>query len=326
MAARDPAVGAEAQPDQEIAAERLHQGDALAQARPGGQRGRDRPGGQRCEPRPDQRDARSHFADAHPDPRIHVAFGKDRHVQGDLVIGRVGDRVAGIERASRTAADVAARPPAGDEVGSHDAGVAGAILQRRRIVVQPHDLGKTRLDHVEHDGDGGRAVAGEILRDAARHDAVHHQPVPERDVARRQNPLAQDAAMRMQDGERRVVADRPDVAQVIGDALELRHHAAHDRGAPRHVDVEGGLDGARKRKARCDRGVAGYARDDPLRAREVGSRQQAVDALVDVAEPLLQPRHRLAVGGEAGVSGSMMPACTGPTGIRAGPRRARGDS
>ncbi len=37
--------------------------------------------------------------------------------------------------------------------------------------------------------------------------------------------------------ESRVIADRPDVAQVVGDALELRHHAAQHGGARRSADA-----------------------------------------------------------------------------------------
>ena len=70
------------------------------------------------------------------------------------------------------------------------------------------------------------AVGGEIARDAARHDAVHHQPVAEAGVGRAQHALAQDAALRVHDGKRRVVADGADVAEMIGEPFQLRHQRA----------------------------------------------------------------------------------------------------
>ena len=42
--------------------------------------------------------------------------------------------------------------------------------------------------------------------------------------------LAQNAAMGVVERECRIVADRADVAQMIGDALELGHHPAQHRG------------------------------------------------------------------------------------------------
>ena len=43
--------------------------------------------------------------------------------------------------------------------------------------------------------------------------------------------------------------------------------------------------------------------DDPCRALEVGAREQGLDALMDVAEPLLKADHGLAVAGEAEAAG-----------------------
>ncbi len=58
-----------------------------------------------------------------------------------------------------------------------------------------------------------------------------------------------------------------------------------------------------KAEAERDRRIARDARDDAGRLVQVAVGQQAVDALVHVAEPLLQPRHDLAVGGEAEMAG-----------------------
>ena len=72
------------------------------------------------------------------------------------------------------------------------------------------------------------APPGPMSSDAARHDAVHHQAMAEGAVGRRQHALAEDAAMGVDEREGGVVADRADVAEMIGDALELGHDAAQD--------------------------------------------------------------------------------------------------
>ena len=52
-----------------------------------------------------------------------------------------------------------------------------------------------------------------------------------------------------------------------------------------------------------DRRIARDAAGEPGGAVEVGALHQAVDALVDVAEPLFEPHDRLAIGGEAEMPG-----------------------
>ena len=150
-------------------------------------------------------------------PLVKTGTAKAAHVW------RVGKVAAGIEVAARGAADVAAGRPLFDQVLADDAGVAGAILQRRRVVIEPHHFGERLFDLVEHDLQAPRRAGAGPLG-AARDDAVHHQAVAERAVRRRQHALAEDAAMGVDERERRIVADRADVAQMIGDALKLGHH------------------------------------------------------------------------------------------------------
>ena len=56
--------------------------------------------------------------------------------------------------------------------------------------------------------------------------AIHHQPMAEAGVRGAQHALAQDAAMRVHQRERGVVADRADIAEMIGEPLELGHQRA----------------------------------------------------------------------------------------------------
>ena len=65
----------------------------------------------------------------------------------------------------------------------------------------------------------GRQVAG----DAARRDAIHHQPMAERHLRCPQDLFAQYRAMGLHDRECGIVAYRADVAEMIGDAFKLGH-------------------------------------------------------------------------------------------------------
>ena len=109
--------------------------------------------------------------------------------------------------------------------------------------------------------------------------------------------------MGMDQRKGRIVADRADVAEMIGKAFELRHHAAQDGRPRRRRDAERCLDRQRKRKAERDGRIARCARDDVAGLRHLGAAEQTVDTLVHVAEPLLDPRHGLAVRGEAEMAG-----------------------
>src|SRR5260221_2009353 len=82
---------------------------------------------------------------------------------------------------------------------------------------------------------------------------------------RAQHPLAQDAAMGLHEGEGGVVADGADIAEVIGDALELRHHRAQPDGAAWYGEIERGLDGAREGERMGDRAVARDPRGEACR-------------------------------------------------------------
>jgi hypothetical protein len=190
---------------------------------------------------------------------------------------------------------MSARRPAFHQLRSHEPGPAGAILQRWRIAIERDDFVEPRLDFRERGHDRSGAIRRNVLRDAAGHDPVHHQPVAERPVRRRQYPLAENSAMGMDQRKGRVIADRADIAEMIGDAFELRHDAAQCRGARRRLDAQRRLHGKRKRKAERDGRVPRRPRGDAGRPVHTRTGQQCIDALVHVAEPLLQARHGLAI-------------------------------
>ena len=110
--------------------------------------------------------------------------------------------------------------------------------------------------------------------------------------------------MRVHQREGGVVADGADVAEMVGEALELGHQraqpdaraaAARARAPPRRR--------ARRRARRrpCCRRRCG--RRASRRARVGAPTIRLLDALVHVAQPLLQPHDGLAVGGEAEMAG-----------------------
>jgi hypothetical protein len=67
-----------------------------------------------------------------------------------------------------------------------------AVLQGRGVVVKLDQRRKGLADGGDQLTDLLERIRGQIDANAARHDAVHHQPVPETDGGRAQNPLAQD--------------------------------------------------------------------------------------------------------------------------------------
>ena len=250
----------------------------------------------------DQRQALLDLADANPDPRIDVAGVQHRHLEGELVVGRIAGHAARVEGAARGAADITAGAELAHVVRLHDAGGHGAVLQRGGVVVELDQAREHAADFREQGVHLRRAVRRDVARDAARHDRVHHQPVTEAGLGRAQRALAQDAALRMHQRKRGVVADGADVAEMIGQPLQLGHQRAQIKRARRHLHLQRGFDGLREGKGIGDRAVAGGAAGELRRLVERGAGHQRFDALVHIAEPLLQPHDVFAIGGEAEMS------------------------
>ena len=76
----------------------------------------------------------------------------------------------------------------------------------------------------------------------------------------------------MHQRERGVVADGADVAEMIGEPLELGHQRAQIDGARRHLHLQRGLDGLREGKRIGDRAVAGGAAGELARPRRAWRR------------------------------------------------------
>src|SRR5437764_3340208 len=94
--------------------------------------------------------------------------------------------------------------------------------------------------------------------------------------------LAQDAAMRVDQGERGVVADCSDVAQMIGKPLKLGEQRSYPDRAIRNRKLQRRLGGFRKSIGIRDGAVARYATGELCATFESGSDHQAFDALMGI--------------------------------------------
>ena len=249
-----------------------------------------------------QRQALLNFANTDPYARIDVAGGKHRHLECEFVIGCVAGRAARIEAASRGAPDIAAGAELAGVRGTQHAGAHRAILQRGGVVVEFNQARETAADFGKQSlhlrGAFGRDIAG----DTSGHDRVHHQSMTEASFRCAQYTLAQDAALRMHHRERSIVADGADIAEMIGQPLDFRHQCAQVGRARRRGQLQCGFGGLRKRKGIGDRAVTRSAGGQFRRIVESSAGHQQLDALVHVAEPLLEAHHMFAVGGEAEMS------------------------
>ena len=100
-----------------------------------------------------------------------------------------------------------------------------------------------------------------------------------------------------------IVADCADVADVVRHALQLGHDAPQQDRPRRHRPAERRLDGPGVGPGIRDRAVARQAAGQTRTALDIGADEKPLDALVHVTQPLLEPHHRLAVGGEAEMAG-----------------------
>jgi hypothetical protein len=90
---------------------------------------------------------------------------------------------------------------------------------------------------------------------------------------------------------------------MIGHALQLGHQRPQPDCARRNVDGQSRLDGLRERQRIGNGAVARGATGKLRAALDIGAGHQRLDAFMHVTEPLFEPRHSFAIGGEAEVSG-----------------------
>src|SRR5262249_37804031 len=138
-------------------------------------------------------------------------------------IGRVAWCLACIKRSLRRATNEAAGPILTCKVSAQNAGVYRAVLQRCGVIVELDQLRKAAANVANKQASCRRALLFKIGSYTPRQHAIHHQAMVKAPICRPQDLLAQDAAMRVKQRKRGVVADGADVPEVIGEALELGH-------------------------------------------------------------------------------------------------------
>ena len=102
-----------------------------------------------------------------------------------------------------------------------------------------------------------QSLAARHGSDAAGHDAIHHEAMAKTPSGAAQHTLTQHAAMRQHDAERRVVADRAEIAEVVGNTLQFGHQGAQPNSAWWRLDAECGFHRASEGVRVGDRAVAG---------------------------------------------------------------------
>ena len=127
--------------------------------------------------------------------------------------------------------------------------------------------------------------------------------MPKARVRGPENLLAQNAAVGVHERERGIIADRPDIAEMVGEPLELRHQRAQIDRTRWNLDLHRCFQRMRKGERISDRAVARGPAGQACRRIEAGAHHQRLDALVHVAKTLLQSNHRLAVGGKTEMPG-----------------------
>src|SRR5262245_8867095 len=293
----------ERQPHQHGPAERLRHPEPFARRAARVDLGADRAARQGLQHLIDQREALLDLADAYPDPRVDVAGIEHGNFKRKCVVGGIAGQLARVEGTSAGAADVAAGPELPRQLTGQYARGGGAVLQGRGVGVELDQLGE-RASNLRRERRYLRDAGGAgLARDATGDYGVHHQAMAEAGIGGAQYSFAQDAAMRMHERERCVIADSADVTEMVAEALELGHQRTQKDRARRNLDLGRRFDGVSERERVGDRAVARGAAGQPRGRVEGCARHQPLDALVHVAEALFQPHYRLAAGGEAEVPG-----------------------
>src|SRR5260221_7681509 len=99
--------------------------------------------------------------------------------------------------------------------------------------------------------------------------------------------------MRVHQCEGGIVADRADVAEMIGKPLELRQQSAQPNRAIRYDKLQRRFGRSRKCKSIGDGAVARRAPGELDSALKIGSDHESLNTLVGISEPLFQSDYGL---------------------------------
>ena len=121
----------------------------------------------------------------------------------------------------------------------------------------------------------------------------------ERGLGGAQHLFTQAAAMRVHKSKGDVVADRTDIAAMIGDALELGHHRPQIKRARRRAGRHCALGRLGEGKRACDRAIARQPAGETARISRRLARHQGFGAFVGIAKAFFEAHHGFAVAVKA---------------------------
>jgi len=150
---------------------------------------------------------------------------------------------------------------------------------------------------------------------AAGHDEIEQVALAQRSLRGAQQAFLESHELHQPESESGIVAQGAKVTEVGCDPLEFERQRAQPRGARRRAHGRHALERLAVGPGEGDGRISGHSRGQRVRREDRQFREAPLDALVHVAEPLLESQDLLSDDGEAEWPGSMMPACTGPTAI-----------
>ena len=237
------------------------------------------------------------------DARGHVAVAVRRHAHFELAVRHARIFDAQIPRLTAGAAGQADQSELRRKLGRHPAAGNEAVLQPRMLVVNILEQGNRLCQRIALAAQLGHAVGADVTRDAPRNDQIHQITVAEQRVVQAQHVLLETGELRQSESKARIVAEEPEIAEMVGDALALEQQCAQPDRPRRRCCARCAFDRHRIRPRISNRRIAGNARRQPRTLQHVHLFEALFDALVLVAQPFFEPQHALADDAETEVAG-----------------------
>src|SRR2546428_4661004 len=220
------------------------------------------------------------LVETHRDPRRHVAARVRGHARIELLVRRNRviaaqvvlhpARSAGEPREAHASAELRQYLPGHDE----------AVLRARVLVVDRPERGDLAPDRLQALEQKPGLRGQKIRRDAAGNNRVHQVAVAEELGVQPQQVLLQAPELEEAEGERDVVAQVAEVAEVVGDALELQKDAPQRERPGGRLGPGRAFDGHGVGPRVGDGGVAAYASGQLGAFLERHRLEELLDALV----------------------------------------------
>ncbi len=299
VAAADASALAGLQRDKHLAAPALDPAQAESARLRLVQRGLERAGGQALENGEDEAQRFVDLLEANAHAIGDVSRGMHHLFHREIGIRRAREVGAQVECLAAPASREAGEPELAGELGRNAPGGEEAVLEARMLiedVVQRVHLGGERRD-LPRDPHALRLA--EVGLDPPGHDAIHHEAMAEGLSVEPQPVFLEAHELREGKREAAIVAERPEVAEMVRDALALEHESAEPAGARRRRQAERRFGRLRVGPRVGDSGISRDAPREPVTVGDAEILEVLVGALVGIAEALLKPQHLLTHDREA---------------------------